>query len=421
MAEILDRRCRRYTPVYAIGCRLAWITGDREVLSVTTAEAVFDDSRVDLAASAVSHGHGVDPIPLQLLENGKPIEVRRVTPSADGTPVHTVFQVSPPPAPQPCTASMSRPLRESSSRRTTSGECWCSRHRGPATYSSSKARPASNTASSSAHGRRPGLDVDAIVRGRARTSRVPTRFIFKARQDADRRPPGGFPVRPRTSSCTTWWCSRMSMARSYAGADGSDASVRRKTGRRPARARRQIVRQGRPGDTALEEALPLLFTGRDDAILPASSRGTNRVSLTAAGEAHPIMQLASRSTRRRGDGCGPALASTSPLGAARPGATVLAVSGGAGGGARALVAVQRYGRGRSMIFTGEASWRWRMMLPSSDRAVRHVLAAGDSLGVTVCAGSDRDRTAGRCLSRGHRRGAYQRAQPRLRTAVRRGG
>jgi len=127
--------------------------------------------------------------------------------------------------------------------------------------------------------------------------------------------------------------------------------------------------KGGLGDTALEEALPLLFTGRADAILPASSRGTNRVSLTAAGEAHPIMQLASTldETKRRWDAV-PALASTSPLGAARPGATVLAVSGGAGGGARALVAVQRYGRGRSMIFTGEASWRWRMMLPSTDRA-----------------------------------------------------
>ena len=33
-----------------------------------------------------------------------------------------------------------------------------------------------------------------------------------------------------------------------------------------------------------------------------------------------------------------------------------------------LVAVQRYGRGRSMVFAGEGSWRWRMMLPSTDRS-----------------------------------------------------
>jgi hypothetical protein len=36
-------------------------------------------------------------------------------------------------------------------------------------------------------------------------------------------------------------------------------------------------------------------------------------------------------------------------------------------GLRPLVAVHRYGRGRAMIFTGEASWRWRMQLPSADR------------------------------------------------------
>jgi uncharacterized membrane protein len=127
--------------------------------------------------------------------------------------------------------------------------------------------------------------------------------------------------------------------------------------------------KGGLGDTALEEALPLQFAGRDDAVLPASSRGTNRVALTAAGESHPVMQLGATldETKRRWDAV-PALASTSSLGAARPGAAVLAVSGGAGGGSRALVAVQRYGEGRSMIFTGEASWRWRMMLPSTDHS-----------------------------------------------------
>jgi hypothetical protein len=45
---------------------------------------------------------------------------------------------------------------------------------------------------------------------------------------------------------------------------------------------------------------------------------------------------------------------------------VLAVTGGPGGAPRALVAVQRFGDGRSMIFTGEAAWRWRMELPSQD-------------------------------------------------------
>ena len=64
----------------------------------------------------------------------------------------------------------------------------------------------------------------------------------------------------------------------------------------------------------------------------------------------------------------PALASVSPLGGAKPGASVLAVTGGPGGTPRALIAVQRFGDGRSMVFTGEASWRWRMLVPSSDQS-----------------------------------------------------
>jgi hypothetical protein len=71
---------------------------------------------------------------------------------------------------------------------------------------------------------------------------------------------------------------------------------------------------------------------------------------------------------------------------------VLAVAGSAGGTARPLIAVQRYGLGRAMVFTGEASWRWRMHLPASDRtfetfwrqAIRWLaLPAGDPILLTV--------------------------------------
>ena len=155
----------------------------------------------------------------------------------------------------------------------------------------------------------------------------------------------------------------------------------------------------KPGlaDTPLEEVLPLQTTSAGDAVLAASaSRGMNRVSLTAAGEAHPVMQLgpAIEDTRKRWDAT-PALASTVPLGGPKPGASVLAVTGGAGGNARALVAVQRYGDGRSMVFTGEGAWRWRMLLPSTDRscdtfwrqAIRWLaLAASDPVAIRLPAG-----------------------------------
>ncbi len=38
-----------------------------------------------------------DPVELRVTANGRPIEVRRVTPSADGAPIHAVFTVSPEP------------------------------------------------------------------------------------------------------------------------------------------------------------------------------------------------------------------------------------------------------------------------------------------------------------------------------------
>ncbi len=63
----------------------------------------------------------------------------------------------------------------------------------------------------------------------------------------------------------------------------------------------------------------------------------------------------------------PALGAVAVLGGAAPGATVLAEAGDEGGTARPLIAVQRYGEGRTMVFAGEASWRWRMHLPASDR------------------------------------------------------
>jgi hypothetical protein len=62
----------------------------------------------------------------------------------------------------------------------------------------------------------------------------------------------------------------------------------------------------------------------------------------------------------------PALVAASSVGRPRAGAQVLALVR-TPDGTRPLVAVQRYGQGRSMVFAGEASWRWRMTMPSTDR------------------------------------------------------
>ncbi len=144
--------------------------------------------------------------------------------------------------------------------------------------------------------------------------------------------------------------------------------------------------------------LPLDLSAGGGGVLPAiDARGANRVSLTAAGEAHPVMQLAAGAddTKKRWEAV-PALASIVPLGGPRPGASVLAVTSGPGGTPRALVAVQRFGEGRSMVFAGEAAWRWRMLLPATDRAYDTfwkqalrwlALPAGDPIQLSVAPGT----------------------------------
>jgi hypothetical protein len=104
-------------------------------------------------------------------------------------------------------------------------------------------------------------------------------------------------------------------------------------------------------------------------VVRASSRGGTpfSVSVSPEGESHPVMRIGSsaENTAKRWKSL-PPLAGAAGLGAPRPGAQVLALVH-APDGPRPLVAVQRYGQGRSMMFTGEASWRWRMEMPSDDR------------------------------------------------------
>jgi hypothetical protein len=131
---------------------------------------------------------------------------------------------------------------------------------------------------------------------------------------------------------------------------------------------RSFDRQGLLG-TALEEVLPLGLSDRGGGVVRTSSRAgaAFSLSLTPEGQSHPVMRIGSTpaDTAKRWKSV-PPLAGAAGLGAPRPGAQVLALVN-APDGPRPLLAVQRYGQGRSMMFTGEASWRWRMQLPSDDR------------------------------------------------------
>ena len=262
----------------------------------------------------------------------------------------------------------------------------------------------------------PGLDIDSTVR-KGKNEQGTDTYYIQAAESRTNALSSGYPSRPEDLfRGTTRSCSPMSsrrsctreqqeLTRSFVGQRGGGLLVL---------GARTFIKPGL-ADTPLEEALPLQLSNRSDTVLPATSNhGMNRAALTAAGETHPIMQLGATldDTRKRWDST-PTLASTVPLGGPRPGASVLAVTAGAGGIARALVAVQRYGQGRTMIFTGEGAWRWRMMLPSSDWSVRHVLAA-----VASMAGVASDRSGDHPPARGSRtRRRHNRARARTKRGI----
>jgi uncharacterized membrane protein len=358
--------------IYPLGIGSETVGRDREVLSVTAAEAVLDDSRVDLAVSAVSHGHGSDPIELRLLENGRPLEVRRATPVAEGVPVREVFHVSPGPgAPTVYTVEIPSAAGELVPENNTRS-----------TLVQPPARPRRVLLVEGAPGfehsfmKRAlavdrGLEVDSVVRKGKNEEGSDTFYIQASRSRSDALA-SGYPA--RTEDLFAY--DALVFANVEAGQltraqlEATRAFVSERGGGLLVLGARSFMKQGLLR-TALEEVLPLDLSGRGNAVLPASvtPRGMNRVAITEVGAGHPIMQLSAGAaeTRTRWEGV-PALASTATLGGPRPGATVLAVTAGPGGAPRALVAVQRYGEGRSMIFTGEGSWRWRMMLPSADRS-----------------------------------------------------
>ena len=354
----IDALADRVPPVYAFGVGSQTVGRDREVLSVTAAEAVFDDSRIDLAVSAVSHGHGVEPIALRLLENGRPIEVRRATPAADGIPVHETFQVSPN---RGAATVYTVEVPEASGELVPENNARSTLVQPPSRVRRvlfvEGAPGFEHSFLKRAWAGDPGLDVDSIVRKGKNEQGADTYYIQASRSRSDALT-SGYPQRAEDLfAYDALVLANVEAAQlTRAELETTRAFVAQRGGGLLVLGARSF---GKPGliDTPLEEVLPLQLSDRGDAVLPASlSRGMNRVALTPAGEAHPVMQLGARpdDTRKRWDAA-PALASAVPLGGPRPGATVLAVTGGTGGSARALVAVQQYGEGRAMVFTGEAA------------------------------------------------------------------
>lgn len=358
-------------PVFPVGVGAPTVTRDREVSSVTIGEAPLADSSVDLTTTVVSHGFGREPIEVHIIENGQPVQVRQVTPSADGTPRREVFRVSPsrdaptvytvevPAQPSELTAEnnrqsvLVRPPGRARRLLVVEG--------GPGFDHSFLKR---------AWARDGSIEADSVVR-KGHNDRGEDTFLVQASPSRTAALQKGFPL-TREALFVYDAVILANVEADFFTADQlgliADFVSERGGGLLVLGARSLDVRG--LASTSLEEVLPLELTDRGGGMARTAlaATATNRVTLTKEGESHPVTQLgASLEDSRKLWAAIPALSASTALGTARPGATVLALTMGPGGAPRPLIAVQPYGRGRSMVFTGEGSWRWRMQLPSNDQ------------------------------------------------------
>jgi hypothetical protein len=80
-------------PVFTVGIGSTQGSVDYELLDVAAGEATVVGAAVDLTVSAVGRGRDA-PFYIRLLENGRPIDVRRVAPYGASSQVRIVFSVS---------------------------------------------------------------------------------------------------------------------------------------------------------------------------------------------------------------------------------------------------------------------------------------------------------------------------------------
>ena len=399
-------------PVVTVGIGDTRPARDREVANLTAGEPLLPGASIDLSVSATSTGFGTEAVELRVSANGRPVDTRRVTPSADGAPIHAVFTVSPEPdVPTVYTVEIpSAPdeLAVENNTRSVLVPPQTGRRRilileGAPGYE--------HTFLKRALGQDPGLDVDAVVR---KGQNDAGRDTFYVQADPSRMAAlsSGYPSKRSelfaydavifgNIEADFFTRDQLTLTAEFVAERGGGLLVL---------GARSFDRQGLAG-TALEHALPIDLTSRRATITLATtpvhstmqsphrddpgvpSKQPNSPALTVDGLLHPATRLAAvpEENRQRWAAL-PSLAAVAHVGGARPGAQVLAVALTVGGNPQPLIAAQRYGQGRSMVFAGEASWRWRMLRPATDNSYETIwrqlarwITAGAQGPVTIAA------------------------------------
>jgi hypothetical protein len=362
-------------PVFTVGIGSPDGPRDREVLGITAGDPRLDHATVDLHVTAVSSGFGRTPFSLRVLANGQLLETRRLVPPADGSPIEQVVTVPPDPLNATVyTAEIPRDDAEAVSENNSRSLLVSPAGRKRRVLLVEGAPGFEHSFMARALADDPGLDVDSVTRKGKNADGQDTFFVQAG---------GG-----RSSSLTLGFPATREQLFVYdavviANVEAdffSRAQLKTTADFVAERGGGLLVLGGRSfsqrglSATALEEVLPVELNDRRGGLVRTSLNAGdlpahNRVTPTSEGEVHPIMRLGAtpEETRKRWSAL-PALAASAPLGGPRPGATILALTTAPGGGVFPVVAVLRYGQGRSLVFAGEASWRWKMMAPSTDRS-----------------------------------------------------
>ena len=362
-------------PVFAIGIGSPDGPQDREVLGMTAGDPRLDQASVDLHVTAVSTGFGRTPFVLRMLGNGQVLDTRRIVPTADGSPINQVFTVSPDPlSPTVYTADIPHDGSEAVAENNARSVLVSPAGRKRRVLIVEGAPGFEHSFMTRAWTEDPGLEVDSVTRKGKNGDGVDT-FFVQAGSGRSAALTAGFPARRDQlyvydavviANVESDFFSRaqLAMLADFVSERGGGLLVL---------GGRSFAQRGLSG-TPLEEVLPVELNDRRGGLVRASLGADalpahNKLTLTADGETHPIMRIGTtpEETRKMWAAL-PPLAASATLGGPRPGATILALTTAPGGGVFPVVAVQRYGQGRSMVFAGEASWRWKMMVASSDRS-----------------------------------------------------
>jgi uncharacterized membrane protein len=358
-------------PVFTVGIGNPALPRDREVINLTAGEPLLSGSSVDLSVSVSSSGFATAPIELRLKENGRPLETRRVVPAADGAPVHELFTVSPSPD-RATVYTIEIPVDsgEIVGENNTRSVLVPPQGRRRKVLLIEGAPGFEHTFLKRALARDSALEVDSVVR-KGQNEEGRDTFFIQAASSRTHALATGYPTRIADlfqydavffGNVAGDFFSRdqLTITSDFVGRRGGGLLVF---------GARSFERAGLAG-TPLEEALPIDLTDRRTALVRTAAGpppAANALALTADGVAHPATRVAVtvQDSQKRWAQL-PPLASVAPAGGPRAGAQILAVTATPGGELRPLIVTQRYGQGRTLVFAGEASWRWRMMLPASD-------------------------------------------------------